>query len=278
MMTSTCPSCGNPVSPAAKFCRTCGYFLQPPLSPPPPVPVAAPVAAASVTPVRHRSRTMLIVAGIVLLVVLFCILSIMVIQKIALMKNATALPEAFLSTQEILGVETEALVAATEPVIKIEVPSLAPEATTNSLPPAGKYDIVVAGGGEHPDGELSYRTPYTCMGGCGSYNGTIELREIRIVDQGFTLDLNIRIQEVSGDPWLFEADLGDMTLEINEQTFVPKASNFPIQVTSPGLMSGYLSFYDEIPLAEDIQYHLVLSISNRLAQPIEGWLAPPTSP
>jgi len=273
MMTSTCPSCGNLVSPAAKFCRNCGYSLQPSASlPSPPLSPVAPV------PTRRRlSRvTLVVVAGIVMLLVALvaCILSIKVAQKVALIKNTTTtLSEAPLSTQEVLGVETEVLVAATEPVIKIEVPSLAPEATTNILP-ADQYDIVVAGGGEHPEGELSYSTPYTCIGGCGSYNGTLELRGIRIVDQGFTLDLNIRIQEVSGDPWLFEADLGGMTLEINGQTFIPKASNFPTQVTSPGLMSGDLSFYDEIPLSADGQYKVTLAISNRMQQPVEGWLQP----
>jgi hypothetical protein len=159
---------------------------------------------------------------------------------------------------------------------QIEVSPLAPEATTNVLP-TGKYDIVVAGGGDHPGGEISYSTlGSTCGGGCGSYNGTLELRGIRVVDQGFVLDFDVNISEMSGDPWLFSADLEDIILEVNGQTYKPMASSFPAQLTSMGRMSGYLSFYSQIPVSENIQYHLVLNIQNRLAQPIEGWLALPS--
>ena len=148
-------------------------------------------------------------------------------------------------------------------------------ATLPPLPgvPAGQYDIVMADG-KNPKGELSWRTPYTCGGGCGSFKGTIELQGIRVIsDQEFILDLGITISEATGDPWIFENHFQDIQLEINGQVYKPVASSFPSRAT-PGLMSGYLTFSGQIPLATDGQYHVVLTISLRMVQPIEGWLTP----
>lgn len=143
--------------------------------------------------------------------------------------------------------------------------------------PIGRYDIVLTAGGENPKGELSWRTPYTCGGGCGSFKGTIELQGIRVIsDQEFVLDLDIVISEVNGDPWLFEGNLGDIILEINGQEFKPVASSFPTQVTEPVVLNGFLTFLGQIPLADPInpQYGVILRIQTRLSQPLEGWLTP----
>ena len=142
--------------------------------------------------------------------------------------------------------------------------------------PIGRYDIVLTAG-ENPKGELSWRTPYTCGGGCGSFKGTIELQGIRVIsDQEFVLDLKIVISEANGDPWLFEGNLGDIILEINGQEFKPVASSFPTQVTEPVVLNGFLTFLGQIPLADPInpQYGVILRIQTRLSQPLEGWLTP----
>jgi len=143
--------------------------------------------------------------------------------------------------------------------------------------PAGRYDIVLTAGGENPKGEFSWRTPYTCGGGCGSYKGTLELQGIRVIsDQGFVLDLKIAIFEFNGDPWIFENKLWDIVLEVNGQEFKPVLSSFPSQVTEPTVLSGFLTFLGQIPLADPInpQYGVILRIQTRLSQPLEGWLTP----
>jgi len=209
-----------------------------------------------------------VVVGIlVVLLIVVAILFPKVTQKAALMRGITS-PEASLSVEVLTAVPTQVLMT---------VPTLAPEPKkiANSLP-VSSYEIVIAvdNNGEHPDGELSYSTSgITCMGGCGVFKGILELRGIRVLDQGFVLDLNVTLSEVSGDPWLFSADLKDIILEINGQMFMPKGSSFPTKVTSSGSMIGYLSFSESIPINADGQYKVVLTISNRL-QPVEGWLIP----
>ena len=269
MTATTCPKCGWDISSTAKFCRHCRYDLQSRLAP---TPTPAP------RPRRQRSWVTIGIALVVIFTV-FCILAVFSYRKAlqsrvgVVSQNPTV--ESRLATVQPVVVEmvVPTAVSQGQPVITVPVLLLPPTSSSSSLP-TGQYDIVVAGGGDHPKGEISYSSAQTCMGGCGSYKATIELRGIRIVDQGFTLDLQIRISENSGDPWLFEANLGGIALEINGQTFMPKASNFPTQVTSPGSMSGYLSFYESIPLSTDGQYKVTLRMPTRLSQPLEGWLTP----
>ncbi len=273
-MTANCPNCGGNISVTAKFCRHCGHLLQPA---PPPAFQPAPLSPA------RRRRSWITIGAIVLVVILAvtcCILAALSARK-ALQSRVSdpvsqspTVESGPVNTAQPVVVDMVVPTAIVQGQPTIIVPVLPPTASLSL--PAGTYQIVVAGdSGDHPDGEISYASPRPpdCSGGCGSFKGPLELWGIRIVDQGFVLDLQIRITEISGDPWLFQSDLGRIVLEINGQTFMPKASSFPAQVTSPGLMSGYLSFYDEIPLSADDQYHVVLTIENRLAQPIEGLLA-----
>lgn len=274
---TACPNCGGEIRATAKFCRHCRYDLQVP-SPLPPWSDedAEPEAVPEALP-RRRSLKVLLIVGLVILAVIFCILAGLALSKAlqsrvgAVLQNPTVESGPANTVQPVVMVVPTAV---SQGQLATVVPVLPPTVSSPVLPSTSQYDIVVAGGTVHPNGGISYSSSQTCMGGCGSYSGVLELQGIRIVDQGFTLGLQIRISENSGDPWLFGANFGDtIVLEINGQVFKPAASSFPTQVTSPGLMSGSLSFAGQIPLSVDGQNKVTLTINNRM-QPVEGWLLP----
>ena len=113
-----------------------------------------------------------------------------------------------------------------------------------------------------------------CSGGCGTYSGTIVLRQLRVTGANeFVVDVEITITDLSGDPYLFQAGLGDIKFAVNGTEYTPTGyRNLPPgQVTAKGTYSGYLTFAGRIPSGSG-SYPVKLIIPSRLSQPLEGWL------
>jgi predicted nucleic acid-binding Zn ribbon protein len=89
-----CPHCGNPISPANRFCPNCGVDLGvtetiisqalPPIQPPPPSPAYEPPFAPPTYPTapspegkKGSRNTMLIVAVVLILLCCCCLMAIL---------------------------------------------------------------------------------------------------------------------------------------------------------------------------------------------------------